>query len=179
MKSCRTCKKIAKEFAGQPLMIISVSWDADEDQVEAVCGRRHEMTWVQYRDSDHKLSRPVQHQLRYRTTSRSTSDGVLTAEMMGSGSDVEGKLKKLLAKRAKQAPATVAANGTVPARRKLSFGVGLSRVALARESCISIQPRDRPAKQVQGTTQVEPILFEQGPGSYKCLGVLCPPVRKA
>ena len=43
----------------------------------------------------------------------------------------------------------------------------------------SIQGRDRPAKQVRGTTQVEPILFEQGFGSYIWLGVLCPPVRKA
>ncbi len=32
----------------------------------------------------------------------------------------------------------------------------------------SIQPRDRPAKQVRGITQVEPILIEQGPDSVKC-----------
>jgi hypothetical protein len=43
----------------------------------------------------------------------------------------------------------------------------------------SIQGRDRPAKQVRGIPQVEPILIEQGPDSYKWLGVLGPPVRKA
>ncbi len=32
----------------------------------------------------------------------------------------------------------------------------------------SIQPRDRPAKQVRGITQVEPIFFEQGLDSVKC-----------
>jgi hypothetical protein len=44
---------------------------------------------------------------------------------------------------------------------------------------VSIQGRDRPAKQVWGITQVEPILIEQGSSSYKWLGVLGPPVRKA
>jgi hypothetical protein len=55
------------------------------------------MTWVQYRDADHHLSNlfginAIPH---YFTID---SDGVLTAEMMGSGSDVEGKLKKLVAR---------------------------------------------------------------------------------
>jgi thiol-disulfide isomerase/thioredoxin/Flp pilus assembly protein TadD len=89
-------KKIAKEFAGQPLVIISVSWDADEDKWKQFVAK-NEMTWVQYRDSDHKLGdqfniNAIPH---YFTID---SDGVLTAEMMGSGSDVEGKLKKLLAR---------------------------------------------------------------------------------
>lgn len=43
----------------------------------------------------------------------------------------------------------------------------------------TIQGKDRPAKQVRGTPQVEPILFEQGFSSYTWLGVLGPPVRKA
>jgi thiol-disulfide isomerase/thioredoxin/Flp pilus assembly protein TadD len=101
-------KKIAKEFAGQPLVIISVSWDADEEKWKQFVNK-NEMTWVQYRDSDHKLGdqfniNAIPH---YFTID---SDGVLTAEMMGSGSDVEGKLKKLLAK-AKQAPVTLATSG--------------------------------------------------------------------
>ena len=54
------------------------------------------MTWVQYRDADHHLSKlfginAIPH---YFTID---SDGVLTSEMLGSGSDVEGKLKKLIA----------------------------------------------------------------------------------
>ena len=55
------------------------------------------MTWVQYRDADHKLADEfgVSAIPHYFTID---SDGVLTSEMMGSGSDVEGKLKKLIAK---------------------------------------------------------------------------------
>jgi thiol-disulfide isomerase/thioredoxin len=89
-------KKIAKEFAGQPLVIISVSWDADETKWKNFIDK-NEMTWVQYRDADHQLSKnfavdAIPHYFTIDT------DGVLTAEMLGSGSDVEGKLKKLIAK---------------------------------------------------------------------------------
>jgi thiol-disulfide isomerase/thioredoxin len=89
-------KKIAKEFAGQPLVIISVSWDSDETKWKNFIDK-NEMTWVQYRDADHVLSKNfgVEAIPHYFTID---SDGVLTAEMLGSGSDVEGKLKKLIAK---------------------------------------------------------------------------------
>jgi thiol-disulfide isomerase/thioredoxin len=89
-------KKIAKEFAGQPLVIISVSWDADETKWKNFINM-NEMTWVQYRDADHKLSKSfgVEAIPHYFTID---SDGVLTSEMLGSGSDVEGKLKKLIAR---------------------------------------------------------------------------------
>jgi thiol-disulfide isomerase/thioredoxin len=89
-------KKIAREFAGQPLVIISVSWDSDETKWKNFIDR-NEMTWVQYRDADHRLSNTfgVQAIPHYFTID---SDGVLTAEMLGSGSDVEGKLKKLVAR---------------------------------------------------------------------------------
>jgi len=89
-------KKIAKEFAGQPLVIISVSWDSDETKWKNFIDK-NEMTWVQYRDADHHLSKNfgVEAIPHYVTID---SDGVLTAEMMGSGSDVEGKLKKLIAR---------------------------------------------------------------------------------
>jgi hypothetical protein len=55
------------------------------------------MTWVQYRDADHHLSNlfginAIPH---YFTID---SDGVLTAEILGEGFDVEGRLKKLVAK---------------------------------------------------------------------------------
>jgi hypothetical protein len=65
------------------------------------------MTWVQFRDADHQLSDEfgIDAIPHYFTID---SDGVLTAEMMGSGSDVEGKLKKLIAK-ARQAQAVPAA----------------------------------------------------------------------
>lgn len=89
-------KKIAKEFANEPFVIISVSWDSDEAKWKDFIAK-NDMTWVQYRDADHSLStsfgiNAIPH---YFTID---SDGVLTAEMLGEGSDVEGKLKKLIAK---------------------------------------------------------------------------------
>jgi hypothetical protein len=39
-------------------------------------------------------------------------------------------------------------------------------------TAVSIQRRNRPAKQVRGTTLVEPLINEQGPRSYIWLGVL-------
>jgi len=99
-------KKIAKEFAGQPLVIISVSWDSDATKWKDFI-QKNEMTWVQYRDADHELAKRfgVEAIPNYFTIDK---DGVLTSEMMGSGNDVEGKLRKLVAK-AKAAQATLAA----------------------------------------------------------------------
>ena len=89
-------RQIAKEFSGQPLVIISVSWDLDEAKWKDFIAK-NEMTWVQYRDADHKLSERfgVEAIPHYFTID---SDGVLTSEMLGEGANVEGKLKKLLAK---------------------------------------------------------------------------------
>jgi thiol-disulfide isomerase/thioredoxin len=102
-------KKIAKEFAGQPLVIISVSWDSDETKWKNFIDK-NEMTWVQYRDADHVLSKNfgVEAIPHYFTID---SDGVLTAEMLGSGSDVEGKLKKLIARAKATAPASTSRVG--------------------------------------------------------------------
>jgi thiol-disulfide isomerase/thioredoxin len=100
-------KKIAKEFAGQPLVIISVSWDSDETKWKDFIAK-NEMTWVQYRDANHALTNSLGINAipHYFTID---SDGVLTSEMLGEGSDVEGKLKKLVAKaREAQVAATVA-----------------------------------------------------------------------
>ena len=103
-------KKIAQEFAGQPLVIISVSWDADETKWKEFIAKNG-MNWVQYRDADHNLSSlfDINSIPHYFTID---ADGVLTAEMMGSGSDVEGKLKKLVAKAkaANAVPIQTAAN---------------------------------------------------------------------
>lgn len=89
-------KKIAKEFANDPLVIISVSWDSDEAKWKDFVAKNG-MTWVQYRDADHSLSNQfgINAIPHYFTID---SDGVLTAEMLGEDSDVEGKLKKLIAK---------------------------------------------------------------------------------
>jgi hypothetical protein len=104
-------KKIAKEFAGEPLVILSVSWDADEAKWKQFIAK-NEMTWMQYRDADHELSRrfDVNAIPHYFTID---SDGVLTAELLGSGSDVEGKLKKLVARaKVEQQRRSALASGT-------------------------------------------------------------------
>jgi alkyl hydroperoxide reductase subunit AhpC len=105
-------KRIAKEFAGQPLVIISVSWDSDAAKWKDFIAKKG-MTWVQYRDADHELSRQFEVNAipHYFTID---SDGVLTSEMLGSGSDVEGKLRKLVAK-AKAAQAAASASTTASA----------------------------------------------------------------
>lgn len=89
-------KKIAKEFAGEPLVILSVSWDDDDTKWRAFI-QKNEMTWMQYRDADKALTHAfgVEAIPHYFTID---SDGVLTSEMMGEGSDVEGRLKKLVTK---------------------------------------------------------------------------------
>jgi thiol-disulfide isomerase/thioredoxin len=106
-------QKMAKEFAGQPLVIISVSWDSNEQAWKDFIAR-HEMTWVQYRDADHKLStlfgvNAIPH---YFTID---ADGVLTAEMLGEDATVEGKIKKLLARaRETQTSAPAPAQPSLP-----------------------------------------------------------------
>jgi thiol-disulfide isomerase/thioredoxin len=89
-------KKIAKEFAGQPLVIISVSWDSDETKWKDFINK-NEMTWVQYRDADHHLANlfGINSIPHYFTID---SDGVLTAEKLGEGANIEGELRKLVAK---------------------------------------------------------------------------------
>jgi thiol-disulfide isomerase/thioredoxin len=107
-------KKIAKEFAGQPLVIISISWDSDPEKWKAFIAK-NEMSWVQYRDADHELSKAfgIDAIPHYFTID---SSGVLTAEMLGEGSDVEGKLRKLVAKaKAAQATSTASTTSTSPA----------------------------------------------------------------
>jgi thiol-disulfide isomerase/thioredoxin len=102
MQSLPEIKKIAKEFAGQPLVILSISQDDDGPKWKEFVAT-HGMTWLQYRDRSGRLSSlfDIQGIPHYFTID---SDGVLTAEMMGSDSNVEGKLKKLV-KRAAEAQA--------------------------------------------------------------------------
>ncbi len=89
-------KRMAKRFANEPFELISVSWDNNPTAWKEFI-EKNEMTWNQYRDSDHALSRAfgINAIPHYFTID---SDGVLRAEVLGSGNDVEGKLKKLIAK---------------------------------------------------------------------------------
>jgi thiol-disulfide isomerase/thioredoxin len=110
-------KKIAKDFAGEPLAILSVSWDSDDAKWRQFI-EKNEMTWMQYRDANRALStafgvEAIPHYFVIDT------DGGLTTELVGSGSDVEGRLKKLLAKaREAQKQRLETAAASVPSGRQ-------------------------------------------------------------
>jgi thiol-disulfide isomerase/thioredoxin len=86
---------IAKNFQGQPLVILSVSLDSDElkwkDFIE-----KNEMTWLHYRDGG--FTGPIARMFSVQAiphTFTIDADGVLQDEHIGDGS-IEGKLKKLV-----------------------------------------------------------------------------------
>src|SRR5947209_11905339 len=90
-------KSIAKKFQGQPLVVLSVSLDNNDDTWKQYI-TRNEMTWLQYRDGGFEgpLSRlfgveAIPH------TFTIDADGVLQDEQIGDNS-IEGKLKKLIAR---------------------------------------------------------------------------------
>jgi thiol-disulfide isomerase/thioredoxin len=93
-------RKVAK-FEGQPLVILSVSLDTDEQKWKEFVGK-NEMTWLQYRDGG--FTGPVATMFGVKSiphTYTIDADGVLQEENIGD-SAVEGKLKKLL-ERAREA----------------------------------------------------------------------------
>jgi thiol-disulfide isomerase/thioredoxin len=96
-------KQIAKDFAGQPLVVLSISWDEDVPTWKDFV-TKNGMTWPQYYDTNHRLGQlfEIEGIPSYFTID---SDGVLTAEMLGGGSDVEAKLKKLVARAKANQPA--------------------------------------------------------------------------
>jgi thiol-disulfide isomerase/thioredoxin len=102
-------KEIVKNFAGQPLVVISISVDADEPTWKAFVAS-HDMTWTQYRDGG--FDGPVASQFNVKaipTTFTIDADGFVQDQQVGDG-DIEAKLKKLIAA-AQQTPArTIAAN---------------------------------------------------------------------
>lgn len=102
-------REIAKKFEGQPLLILSISLDKDEEKWKEFVVKGG-MIWPQYRDGgfDGNLAKlfgveAIPH------TFTIDADGVLQDEQIGDAS-IEGKLKKLVA-RARQLPAI----GTSPA----------------------------------------------------------------
>jgi len=89
-------KHIAQKFAGQPLVVLSVSLDTDEQKWKNFVAQ-NEMTWLQYRDGgfDGPISRLFNVQAIPHTFTID-SDGVLQDEKIGDDY-IEGKLKKLIA----------------------------------------------------------------------------------
>jgi len=89
-------KEIAKKFQGQPLVILSVSLDANAQQWRDFI-TKNDMTWLQYRDGG--FSGPISKMFNVEAiphTFTIDADGVLQDEHIGDAS-VEGRLKKLIA----------------------------------------------------------------------------------
>ncbi|HKI13389.1 MAG TPA: redoxin domain-containing protein [Candidatus Acidoferrum sp.] len=97
-------REVAKKFQGQPLVILSVSLDGDEQKWKEFIAK-NEMTWPQYRDGGFTGSvakmfavTAIPH------TFTIDADGVLQDEHIGDAS-IEGKLKKLIARARELQPA--------------------------------------------------------------------------
>jgi len=108
---CQPCREalphireVAKKFQGQPLVILSVSLDGDEQKWKEFIAK-NEMTWPQYCDGGFTGSvarmfgvTAIPH------TFTIDADGVLQEEHIGDAS-IEGKLKKLIARAREMQPA--------------------------------------------------------------------------
>ena len=93
-------QKLARKYANDPFDVIGISWDDDESKWKDFIAA-HGMTWNQYRDANHSLSTAfsVNAIPHYFTID---SDGVLTAENVGSGSVADSRIDRLV-QRARQA----------------------------------------------------------------------------
>jgi peroxiredoxin len=97
-------RQVAKKFQGEPLVILSVSLDADEQKWKEFIVK-NEMTWPQYRDAS--FSGPIARMFAVNAiphTFTIDADGVLQDEHIGDAS-IEGKLKKLIARARELQPA--------------------------------------------------------------------------
>jgi thiol-disulfide isomerase/thioredoxin len=111
-------REMAKKFQGQPLVILSVSLDPDEQKWKEFVARNG-MTWPQYRDGG--FTSPIAKMFGVNAiphTFTIDADGVLPEEHIGDAS-IEGKIKKLLAHAREMQPAqpsTTAAAPTQPSK---------------------------------------------------------------
>ena len=102
-------RDIARKFQGDPLVVLSVSLDTDEQKWKEFI-QKNEMTWPQYRDPEGFKGEMAQifavNAIPHTFTI--DADGVLQDEHIGDAS-IEGKLKKLVARaREVQAASTTA-----------------------------------------------------------------------
>lgn len=88
-------KEIAKKFRDQPLVVLSVSLDDDEEKWKEFVAK-NEMSWLQYRDGGFKG--PIATLFGVRSIPQTftiDADGVLQDQHIGDAA-IEGKLKKLM-----------------------------------------------------------------------------------
>lgn len=97
-------KQVAKKFQGEPLVILSISLDNNEEKWKEFI-TKNEMTWPQYRDGG--FTGPISRMFSVNAiphTFTIDADGVLQDEHIGDAS-MEGKLKKLIARAHELQPA--------------------------------------------------------------------------
>ncbi len=101
---CAPCRQalphmrdVAKKFQGEPLIVLSVSLDDDENAWKDFV-TKNEMTWMQYRDGG--FTGPIAQLFNVRAIPQTftiDADGVLQDQHIGDAA-IEGKLKKLIAR---------------------------------------------------------------------------------
>jgi thiol-disulfide isomerase/thioredoxin len=105
-------QQIAKNFDGQPLVVLSVSLDDEEKAWKAFVAKKG-MTWFQYRDGGFKGPLAVDFGVTaIPSTFTIDADGVVEEQHVGDA-NIEGKLKKLIAQAtyaANRKPATATAD---------------------------------------------------------------------
>jgi thiol-disulfide isomerase/thioredoxin len=90
-------QQLAKKFQGEPLVILSISLDANEEKWKEFI-TKNELSWLQYRDGG--FTGPISRMFSVTAiphTFTVDSDGVLQDEHIGDAS-IEGKLKKLISR---------------------------------------------------------------------------------
>ena len=105
-------REIAKKFAEQPLIVLSISVDSDEAKWKEFVAK-NEMTWPQY--CDHGFTGPVAKSFGVQAipnTYTIDADGILQDQHIGDAA-IEGKLKKLV-KRAQEKRAAKAEQNSLP-----------------------------------------------------------------
>jgi thiol-disulfide isomerase/thioredoxin len=134
---CGPCKEttpeiahIAKEYAGEPLVVISISSDRDDVAWKAYIEKNH-MTWPQYRDANGALSRAYAVSAIPRFFTIDT-DGALQSIKVGMNADVEGDIRKLVS-RAKKAEKAKALQSDHSAVQPAPQGGGLGQEPARRK----------------------------------------------
>jgi peroxiredoxin len=99
--SCREAlphmREIARKFAGQPFVVLSISVDSDEAKWKDFVAH-NDMTWIQYRDTKGEGSIATRFGVTgIPATFTIDADGILQDEHVGDA-DIEGKIKKLVAR---------------------------------------------------------------------------------